>query len=90
MSEDEDELGAQDVTDRLLGRPRTLARRQVSAAAGVPLLEARRFWHALGFPGVGDDETSFTDADVEALRHMVDLVRTGRLLAGDLSAEVSA
>lgn len=79
MSEDQDELGAQDATDHLLGRPRTLARRQVSAAAGVPLLEARRFWHALGFPGVGDDETSFTDADVEALRHMVGLVRSGRL-----------
>lgn len=68
-----------DATDHLLGQPRTLHRRQVSAAAGVHLLEARRFWHALGFPGVGDDETSFTDADVEALRRIVDLVRGGRL-----------
>lgn len=79
MTDEQGDPGAQDVTDHLLGRPRTLARREVSAAAGVPLLEARRFWHALGFPGVGDDETSFTDADVEALRHMVELVRSGRL-----------
>ncbi|GAB47133.1 adenylate/guanylate cyclase domain-containing protein [Mobilicoccus pelagius] len=79
MSDEQGDPGGQDATDHLLGRPRTLGRRQVSAAAGVPLLEARRFWHALGFPGVGDDATSFTDADVEALRHMVGLVRSGRM-----------
>lgn len=68
-----------DATEQVLGRPRTLRRREVSAAAGVPLLEARRFWHALGFPGVGDEETSFTDADIEALSHVVGLIRAGQM-----------
>lgn len=66
-----------DATERLLGQPRTLSRREVSNAAGIPLLSARRFWHALGFPGVGDDAQMFTDADVTALRHIVELVRVG-------------
>src|SRR5580658_8429300 len=27
-----------------------------------------RFWRALGFPNVGDDERTFTDLDLEAVR----------------------
>lgn len=72
----------QEAAERLLGRPRTLRRREVSAAVGIPLLSARRFWHALGFPGVGDEATMFTDADVEALRHMVELIRVGHIDEG--------
>ena len=64
-----------DVAGALLGEPRTMRRRQVSAAAEVSLLSARRFWHALGFPNVGDEDTVFTAADLQALRSVVGLVR---------------
>ena len=66
-----------DVAGALLGEPRTMRRRQVSAAAEVSLLSARRFWHALGFPNVGDEDTVFTAADLQALRSVVGLVREG-------------
>ncbi|HYO85590.1 MAG TPA: adenylate/guanylate cyclase domain-containing protein [Dermatophilaceae bacterium] len=68
-----------DVAEMLLGHPRMMPRRQVSAAAGVSLLSARRFWHALGFPRVGDDDSMFTDADLEALTSIVRMVRAGYL-----------
>lgn len=65
--------------EHLLGGRRTLRRREVSAAAGVSLLSARKFWRALGFPIVGDEEAAFTDADVAALHSVVGLVRDGLL-----------
>ncbi|WP_168583388.1 adenylate/guanylate cyclase domain-containing protein [Gephyromycinifex aptenodytis] len=71
-----------DAAEKLLGRPRTLRRREVTEAAGVPLANARRFWHALGFPAVGDEAPMFTEGDVQALRHMVGLVNAGPLDEG--------
>lgn len=68
-----------DAAEQSLGRPRTLRRREVSDAAGIPLLSARRYWHALGFPGVSDEAPLFTDNDVEALRRIVGLVNAGHL-----------
>jgi adenylate cyclase len=64
-----------EVAARLLGGPRSLRRREVSAGAEVSLLSARKFWHALGFPNVGDEATVFTDADLQALRSVVGMVR---------------
>ncbi len=68
---------ADDVESRLLGQNRSLRRREVSASAEVSLRSARKFWHALGFPNVGDEDTVFTEADVYALRSVVGLVREG-------------
>jgi adenylate cyclase len=65
--------------EHLLGGRRTLHRREVSRAAGVSLLSARKFWRALGFPIVEDDEAAFTGADVTALHSVVELVRDGLL-----------
>jgi adenylate cyclase len=54
--------------DRLLaaGTPRYTAT-EVAARSGMPLEQTARFWRALGFTDVTDDERHFTDADVEAL-----------------------
>lgn len=71
--------GGADFTERLLGRPRALRRRQVSQGAEVSLASARRFWHALGFPVVDTDDELFTEADQQALRTVADLVREGLL-----------
>jgi len=59
----------------LLGGARTLRRREVARAVGISLLSARKLWRALGFPGVGDQDLAFTDADREALDRVVGLVR---------------
>ena len=52
---------------------------ELSARASVSQLSARRLWHALGLPDVGDDDTVFTDADLKALKSVAGLVRDGVL-----------
>jgi adenylate cyclase len=68
-----------DLVERLLGGPRILRRREVARAVGISLLSARKLWRALGFPGVGDEVVAFTDADRDALRRTVQMVRDGVL-----------
>ncbi len=64
---------------RLLGRPATMGRRDVSRGAQVSLLSARKFWHALGFPIVQDEDAAFTEADLMALKSVARLVREQHL-----------
>ncbi len=66
-----------DVEARLLGQSRSMRPREVSARAAVSLRSARKFWHALGFPNVEDEDTVFTETDLLALRTMAGLVRDG-------------
>jgi len=72
-----------DVAERvervLLGRPASMGRREVTAGAGVEALTARRFWHAMGFQNVGDDEAMFTEADTQALRRVARIIDEGRV-----------
>ena len=68
---------ADDVEARLLGQRRSMRRRDVSAKAAVSLRSARKFWHALGFPNVEDEDTVFTEADLVALQSVAGLVRDG-------------
>ena len=68
---------ADDVETRLLGQPRSMRSREVSAKALVSIVSARKFWHALGFPNVGDDDMVFTEADLVALQSVAALVRDG-------------
>jgi adenylate cyclase len=79
------EVADDDVAERvervLLGRPASMGRREVSEGAGVEPVTARRFWHAMGFQNVGDDEAMFTEADLEALK------RVARLIADDQVTE---
>ena len=67
---------ADDVEARLLGERRSMGRRDVSAKASVSLRSAQKFWHALGFPNVGDADIVFTGADATALQSVADLVRS--------------
>lgn len=68
-------LTADEVEARLLGERRSMGRRDVSAKASVSLRSAQKFWHALGFPNVGDADVVFTGADANALQSVADLVR---------------
>ena len=71
-----------DLEAALLGAPCALDRDEVSAAAGVPELEARALWNALGFPVVAPGEKAFTHRDAEALRTAMAL-RDGGLVDED-------
>ncbi len=68
---------AQRVELALLGEPRRLGRREISSSAGVSLRSARRFWRALGFPNIDEDDAAFTASDLVALQQVVALVRDG-------------
>ena len=68
---------ADDIEARLLGQPRSMGAREVSAKASVSVRSARKFWHALGFPHVEDAEMVFTEADLLALQSVAALVRDG-------------
>jgi len=70
---------ADDAEARLLGERPSMRSREVSAKASVSIQSARKFWHALGFPHVQDEETVFTEADLTALRSVAGLVREGVL-----------
>lgn len=54
----------------------TYTSREVADAAGMPLADVRRLWRALGFADAGG-AASFTEADVEALCLVSNLVRDG-------------
>lgn len=55
------------------GRPQ-YRKAEVAAAAGVDLARAERLWQAMGFAHVEDTAVVFTEADVTALRTLVQLV----------------
>lgn len=59
---------AERIEEALLRGPRRYTRAEAAAAAGVPLDQASRLWHALGFPHTGDADAVFTDTDIAALR----------------------
>jgi adenylate cyclase len=81
--EDVDVPAPEDVAERvervLLGRPASMRRREVSEIAGVEPVTARRFWHAMGFQNVEDDEAMFTEADTEALSRVARIIGEGRV-----------
>ena len=66
-----------DLEATLLGAPCELTRDDVADAAGIPELQARSLWNAMGFPDVGPSERAFTSKDVEALRTALELIETG-------------
>jgi adenylate cyclase len=51
----------------LLGRPE-LSAVDVAERTGVSAAQAGRFWQALGFPGVADEDRVFTQKDADMLR----------------------
>ena len=63
----------------LLGRPASMGRREVSEGAGVEPVTARRFWHAMGFQNVEDDDAMFTEADLQALRRVAAIITQGHV-----------
>ncbi|WP_374228428.1 adenylate/guanylate cyclase domain-containing protein [Saccharopolyspora sp. 7B] len=63
-----------EVEKALLGGEPKYTKAAVAEAAGVELARAERLWQAMGFAHVEDHEVVFTDADVRAVRMLVQLV----------------
>jgi adenylate cyclase len=61
----------------LLDGPRRYTRLQVAELAGMPPERTQRLWRALGFPDAADDDLAFTDADIEALGVLSELIDSG-------------
>jgi adenylate cyclase len=61
----------------LLDGPRRYTRLQVAEMAGIPLNRTQRLWRALGFPDAADDDPAFTDADIQALGVLKELIDSG-------------
>lgn len=68
-----------EIEERLLGRPATMGRREISREASVSVQQARKLWHALGFQIVDDEEVMFTEGDLGALIRVADLIRDNEL-----------
>ena len=92
------------LAEALLG-PATLSPDDVARLAGFAREDTRRLWQALGFPPVADDERVFTQADVDILRTVRELIEledtdaatvvqlarvTGQTLARIADAQVTA
>ncbi len=57
------------VVDRLLvPSGQRFTQGQLVESTDIPLEQARRFWRALGFLDVGDEDAAFTEMDIEAIR----------------------
>ena len=66
------------VVDRMLvPTARRLTQGDVAELTDIPLDAAKRFWRALGFLDVEDDEAAFTDMDIEAVRLFQSMVAMG-------------
>jgi len=66
------------VVDHLLvpaGNPMTQA--EMAAQTDISVDVAKRFWRALGFHDVDDDDRVFTDVDIEAVRLFQSMVAMG-------------
>ncbi|QUH01540.1 adenylate/guanylate cyclase domain-containing protein [Saccharopolyspora erythraea] len=76
LSEPRDDAvaGRPELETVLLGGPARHTKADVAREAGVELRRAERLWQAMGFAHVDDDAVVFTDADVAALRRLVQLV----------------
>lgn len=66
------------VADRMLvPTGNRLTQVEVAETTDIPIEVARRFWRALGFLDVGDDEAVFTEMDIEAVRLFQSMVAMG-------------
>ncbi len=81
--EEIDRAVADDVVDLLmvdrivLPAEHRMTQHQVAETTDIPIETARRFWRALGFLDVGDDDPVFTEMDIEAVRLFQSMVAVG-------------
>ena len=72
----------------LLDGPRRYTRLQVAELSGMAPERTQRLWRALGFPDAADDDPAFTDADVQALAVLSELIDSG-FVGADTEASIA-
>jgi adenylate cyclase len=72
----------------LLDGPRRYTRLQVAELSGMAPERTQRLWRALGFPDAADDDPAFTDADVQALAVLAELIDSG-FIGEDTEASIA-
>ncbi|WP_043620831.1 adenylate/guanylate cyclase domain-containing protein [Nonomuraea candida] len=70
---------AEEIERLLVGLPPRHTRAEVAAESGVPRELSGRIWRALGFAQRAEDAVAFTDADVDALRRVRNMLDSGLL-----------
>ena len=73
----DDALDLLTVDRMVLPAERRMTQAQVAETTDIPIETARRFWRALGFLDVGDDDPVFTEMDIEAVRLFQSMVAIG-------------
>jgi adenylate cyclase len=81
-------MGLLAVERLVLPDPPRYAPDEVAEAAGVPEATARQFWRALGFPDTRPGERAHTDADLEMLRLVAELLALG-VVEPDLALQMT-
>ena len=66
-----------EIRGRLLGEHVATGRAEISRRADLSLPMVTSFWHALGFPVAQTDSGAFTQADLDALRRILELLQQG-------------
>lgn len=66
-----------ELVDRLLGGTPTYTPVRLSERSGVPREVSRKLWRAMGLADVPDEETAFTDFDLDALQRVKGLLGRG-------------
>ncbi|MBF6169999.1 adenylate/guanylate cyclase domain-containing protein [Nocardia blacklockiae] len=65
------------------GEPARYTAGEAAAAVGIPLVQARQYWRALGYPPIGDAVVAFGASDVQLLRTISGYVSEGILTEAD-------
>ena len=74
---DDDVLALFTVDQLLVPSPRRYTQQQVAEQTGMSVDLIRRFWRALGFLDVPEEEPAFTDMDIRAVRLFQGLLQVG-------------
>lgn len=72
----DDQRQPEQIEEIVLGAELRYTRGESIARGGVTPEFAERLWRAFGYPQLPDDEVAFTDADVEALARIRELLKT--------------
>jgi adenylate cyclase len=64
--------------------PPTLRRGDIAARTGIDPEQSLRWWRAMGFAEVGDDEVAFSQADLDQALRLRDLLDQGIIQDGDI------
>ncbi|WP_280380965.1 hypothetical protein [Nocardia wallacei] len=65
------------------GEPLRYSAVDAAAAVGIPLVQARQYWRALGYPATGDTAVAFGASDVQLLRTISGYVSENVLTEAD-------